>query len=102
MTPIRPLQFGEDEYYGSIIKEDERGYDFEKLRDSWREGTDLIVNASFYAISDDGEEDEAPEVVEEEAQGGSLSAVAGNENAIDVEAVDMEAVEAVAESKSSD
>jgi hypothetical protein len=35
------------------LKEDFRGYGFEKQRDAWKEGTDFSFSAEFYAISDD-------------------------------------------------
>lgn len=41
--------FGDDSYYKQIIKEDFRGFDYEKQRDSWREGTDFSFVARFFA-----------------------------------------------------
>jgi hypothetical protein len=35
------VKFGEDDYYQEIVSVDFRGYDFQKQRDTWREGTDF-------------------------------------------------------------
>ena len=51
------VAFGEDKYYEEIILKDFRGYDFQKQRDSWREGTDFSFAAEFYAISEEEEEE---------------------------------------------
>ena len=83
------VPFGEDEYYGQIIKEDERGYDFEKLRDNWREGTDLIVNASFYAINDEGGDDEQGQPAGGSESESTDADASNDDNVIDVEAIDV-------------
>ena len=55
------VPFGEDAYYEEIIKEDFRGYDFQKQRDTWREGTPFKFQAEFYCLeegdSSSGDED---------------------------------------------
>lgn len=43
------VPFGEDDYYEQIVVTDFRGYDFQKQRESWREGTDFTFKAEFYA-----------------------------------------------------
>lgn len=43
------VAFGDDSYYQEIILKDFRDYDFEKQRDTWREGTDFKFLAQFYA-----------------------------------------------------
>ena len=45
--------FGEDSYYKEIMVTDFRGYDFEKQRDAWREGTDFKFACEFYGEADD-------------------------------------------------
>jgi hypothetical protein len=54
------VAFGEDPYYNEIILSDFRGYDYEKQRDTWREGTDFTFAAEFFANSEGGEEEAAP------------------------------------------
>jgi len=54
------VPFGEDSYYQEIIKDDHRDFNYEKQRDSWREGTDLPFVAEFFARAGEGSsEDEA-------------------------------------------
>lgn len=55
-----PIPFGEDAYYAEIIKADFRGYDFEKQRDAWREGTDFSFVAEFYAKEEGAAEETSP------------------------------------------
>ena len=43
------MPFGEDDYYEQIVVQDFRGYDFQKQRESWREGTDFTFKAQFFA-----------------------------------------------------
>jgi len=45
--------FGEDSYYKEIVVTDFRGYDYEKQRDAWREGTDFKFACEFYAEADE-------------------------------------------------
>jgi hypothetical protein len=69
------VPFGEDEYYTSIIQKDDRGFDFEQQRDSWKENMDFAFEAKFFAVRDieesEGEGDDAgagaidTEIVEE-------------------------------------
>jgi uncharacterized protein YciU (UPF0263 family) len=54
------VPFGEDNYYEQIVKDDFRGYDFIKQRESWREGTDFSFKAEFFA------EEDAPTIEEQE------------------------------------
>ena len=44
-----PVAFGEDAYYEKIFVEDFRGFDFQKQRDAWREGTDFSFAVEFFA-----------------------------------------------------
>ena len=46
------VPFGEDVYYEEIIKEDFRGYDFQKQRDTWREGTPFKFQAEFFCLEE--------------------------------------------------
>ena len=46
------VPFGEDEYYASIIQEDERGFNFEQQRDAWKENMDFPFSAKFFAVRD--------------------------------------------------
>ena len=55
------VPFGEDSYYETIIKEDFRGYDFQKQRDAWKEGTPFKFSAEFFAAEEGGAS--APESV---------------------------------------
>lgn len=51
------VAFGEDAYYQEIVQPDFRGYDFAKQRDTWREGTDFVFSAKFFAITEEEEEE---------------------------------------------
>lgn len=63
------VPFGEDAFYEQIVVEDFRGYDFQKQRDSWREGTDFTFKAEFYAEQETQEPGElTPEEQEEELE----------------------------------
>ena len=50
------LGLGDDDCYDQIIKEDSRGFDFQKQRDAWRESTDFSFVSEFWAVqpADDG------------------------------------------------
>lgn len=50
-----PVAFGEDAYYEQIFVEDFRGFDFQKQRDAWREGTDFTFAVEFFAKSEGGD-----------------------------------------------
>lgn len=54
------VPFGEDDYYEKIVLDDFRGYDFIKQRETWREGTDFVFKAEFFA------EEDAPTIEEQE------------------------------------
>eukprot|EP00596_Hydrurales_sp_CCMP1899_P007333 CAMPEP_0119043434 /NCGR_PEP_ID=MMETSP1177-20130426/21964_1 /TAXON_ID=2985 /ORGANISM="Ochromonas sp, Strain CCMP1899" /LENGTH=195 /DNA_ID=CAMNT_0007011503 /DNA_START=204 /DNA_END=791 /DNA_ORIENTATION=- len=56
------VRFGEDDYYQEIVSVDFRGYDFQKQRDTWREGTDFSFKAEFFAESEGSTEEEREEV----------------------------------------
>lgn len=64
------VPFGDDEYYKEIIKEDFRGYGFEKQRDTWKEGQDFKFAAEFFAIidPDSDTEESGEEVVDVDAE----------------------------------
>lgn len=82
-----PVPFGEDDYYEQIVVQDFRGYDFQKQRDTWREGTDFTFKAEFYA------EEDAPTIEEQEEL--ELDDMLGT-------VVDTTAVEAVADEAKAD
>ncbi len=63
------VAFGEDAYYEEIVKTDFRGYDFQKQREAWREGTPFKFQAEFYCAEEVGSE---PEAVEDEGVGGTV------------------------------
>lgn len=56
------MPFGEDDYYEQIVVKDFRGYDFQKQRETWREGTDFTFKAEFYAEEEESSIDEQEEV----------------------------------------
>lgn len=56
------VPFGEDDYYEQIVVKDFRGYDFQKQRETWREGTDFTFKAEFYAEEEESSIDEQEEV----------------------------------------
>ena len=53
------VAFGEDAYYEEIVKTDFRGYDFQKQRDAWREGTPFKFAAEFYCAEEKPSEPES-------------------------------------------
>ena len=76
------MEFGQDEYYKQIFKEDFRGFDYEKQRDAWREGTDFSFACEFYALSDEPLTDEESATVVESSTEESVSVTDGSsENA---------------------
>ena len=50
-----PVPFGEDAYYEKIFVQDFRGFDFQKQRDAWREGTDFSFATEFFAKMEESE-----------------------------------------------
>ena len=56
------VPFGEDDYYEQIVVQDFRGYDFQKQRESWREGTDFTFKAQFFAEAEESSVEEQEEL----------------------------------------
>lgn len=68
-------QLGDDEFFEAVIQKDFRNFDFQKQRDTWREGTDFTFAAEFLA-----------KVAEDEGEAVDSTSV-DKSSAIDVEAV---------------
>lgn len=66
------VPFGEDDYYEQIVVKDFRGYDFQKQRESWREGTDFTFKAEFYAEEEASTEEEQEELELDDMMGANV------------------------------
>ena len=70
------VPFGEDDYYEQIVVKDFRGFDFQKQRESWREGTDFTFKAEFYAEEEASTEEEREELELDDMMGGVVDTTA--------------------------